>query len=117
MIRYDNTASMNVVLGSKSIILQIIIPPSQHFKITGLANFVSNSNAWGSVYWTIDNNGMLLPFFGTLYDQLGTQNRPFEVNYDLTVDSGIVNVIGFNNYSTVVGSIVGMGVRMVGVFI
>lgn len=97
---YDNTSSAVVPAGSPgTVLLTERLAGGAALLVTHFGNYIGGLSdaAWGSISWTVRINGIAVPGFEDIKDQLGTPQQLRELSEPFLVRGGdLLEVIGKN---------------------
>lgn len=68
---YDRTTSINIPAGNNVTLITLRIPQGLTFLLKKFGNDLGQASGWSYVKWNILRNGIPIPAYGNIYNQLG----------------------------------------------
>lgn len=96
----DETSSQSVTAGTTVTLITIRVPPHTKFIVTKFANYVAAGAAWGNLEWNINVDGMPVPKYQRIADQIGNQDLPASVPEGIIQAKQILTVTARNTHAS-----------------
>lgn len=75
------------------------VPKGSFLVVTKFGNYISVVGAWGAIEWSLRVNGIPVPPYNLILDQLGQSYEPYAIKPIIVRGGDIFEIDGFNNAS------------------